>query len=98
MSKTDAYNAELSKLLAAFGANVRRIRVAKRPRCSQERLSYTTRLHRTEIGRIEQGAVEPRLSTLMILADGLGVSVDELLGGLRVPHERKPAPNGQHWS
>ena len=98
MSKTDAYNAELAKLLAAFGANVRRIRVAKRPRCSQERLSYATRLHRTEIGRIEQGAVEPRLSTLMILADGLGVSVDELLGGLRVPHERKPAPNGQHWS
>lgn len=98
MSKTDAYNAELSRFLAAFGANVRRIRVAKRPRCSQERLSYATRLHRTEIGRIEQGTVEPRLSTLVILADGLGVTVDELLGGLWVPHERKPAPNGQAWS
>jgi transcriptional regulator with XRE-family HTH domain len=98
VSKVDAYNAELARFRAAFGANVRRVRNAKRPRCSQERLSYLTRLHRTEIGRIEQGAVEPRLSTLVILADGLGVGVEELIGGLWVPQERKPAPNGQSWS
>lgn len=98
MSKTETYNAELARFLAAFGANVRRVRVAKRPRCSQERLAHLTGLHRTEIGRIEQGAVEPRLSTLVILADGLGVPVGELLGGLWVPQERKPAPNGQSWS
>ncbi len=98
MSETDTYSSELGRFLTAFGANVRRIRVAKRPRCSQERLAHVTRLHRTEIGRIEQGAVEPRLSTLVILADGLGVTVDELLGGLWVPQARKPAPNGQPWS
>ncbi len=97
MSSAEAYNAELSKVLIAFGANVRKIRGAKRPPCSQERLSYKTRLHRTEIGRIEQGAVEPRLTTLVILADGLGVSVDDLLRGLTVPVERKPAPSGQSW-
>ena len=97
MSSAEAYNAELAKFLVAFGANVRKVRVAKRPRFSQEKLSHRTRLHRTEIGRLEQGTVEPRLTTLMILADGLGVSVDELLRGLTVPVERKPGPSGQSW-
>lgn len=92
------YKAELARFLEGFGANVRRVRLAKRPHCSQERLSYTTRLHRTEIGRIEQGAVEPRLTTLVILADGLGVTLDELLEGLAVPQERKPSANGQPWA
>jgi transcriptional regulator with XRE-family HTH domain len=98
MSTADAYKGELARFLEGFGANVRRVRMAKRPQCSQERLSYVTRLHRTEIGRLEQGAVEPRLTTLVIVADGLGVSVDELLTGLWVPLERKPASDGRSWS
>lgn len=98
MSTMEDYKAELARFLEGFGANVRRVRLAKRPHCSQERLSYTTRLHRTEIGRIEQGAVEPRLTTLVILADGLGVGLDELLDGLSVPQERKPSANGQPWA
>jgi transcriptional regulator with XRE-family HTH domain len=97
MSTVDAYKAELGALLKRFGANVRRIRIAKQPPCSQEKLSYATRLHRTEIGRIEQGLVEPRLTTLMILAEGLDVSVDELLRDLSAPRERKPAANGGGW-
>jgi transcriptional regulator with XRE-family HTH domain len=95
MSTMDAYKAELARFLEGFGANVRRIRIAKRPRCSQEQLSYLTGLHRTEIGKIEQGAVEPRLSTLVILADGLSVPVDELLAGLWVPVERRPSPHAE---
>jgi len=66
MSKMEAYKAELARFLEGFGANVRHVRTAKSPHCSQERLSYTTRLHRTEIGKIEQGAVEPRLTTLLL--------------------------------
>jgi len=97
MSSVEAYKAELARFLAGFGANVRRVRVSKEPHCSQERLSYATRLHRTEIGRIEQGNIEPRLTTLVILADGLGVTIDELLAGLGVPAERKPSSNGQPW-
>ncbi len=93
----DPYKAELARFLEGFGANVRRVRMAKRPPCSQERLSHTTGLHRTEIGKIEQGAVEPRLTTLMILADGLSVTVDELLTGLWVPTERRPAPQAKSW-
>jgi transcriptional regulator with XRE-family HTH domain len=97
VNPVDAYKAELTAFLRRFGANVRRLRVAKDPPCSQERLSYATRLHRTEIGRIEQGMVEPRLTTLMILADGLDVTVDELLRDLSVPRERRPAANGGGW-
>ena len=94
----ETYKEELARFLEGFGANVRRVRMAKRPPCSQERLSHTTGLHRTEIGKIEQGAVEPRLTTLMILADGLSVSIDELLTGLWVPTERRPSPSAERWS
>jgi transcriptional regulator with XRE-family HTH domain len=98
MSTMESYKAELAAFLDGFGANVRRVRVAKRPRVSQERLSEATRLHRTEIGKIEQGVVEPRLTTLYILADGLGVTIDELLVGLWVPTERRPSMQAERWS
>ncbi len=98
MSTMEDYKAELASFLEGFGANVRRVRTAKRPPCSQERLCHITRLHRTEIGKIEQGVVEPRLTTVYILADGLGVTVDDLLGGLWVPTERRPSPHTAPWS
>ncbi len=98
MSTMESYKAELAQFLEGFGANVKRVRTATRPHFSQERLSHETGLHRTEIGKIEQGAVEPRLTTLYILADGLGVTVDELLAGLRVPTERRPSPRSEPWS
>ncbi|MGA2454008.1 MAG: helix-turn-helix transcriptional regulator [Solirubrobacteraceae bacterium] len=98
MSTMESYKAELARFLEGFGANVRRVRMAKRPPCSQERLSHLTGLHRTEIGKIEQGVVEPRLTTLFILADGLSVTVDELLTGLWVPTERRPSPRAEQWS
>ncbi len=98
MSTIEAYKSELARFLEGFGANVRRVRLAKRPRCSQEQLSHATELHRTEIGKIEQGKVEPRLTTLLILADGLGVTIDDLLAGLWVPTERKPSPpHHERW-
>jgi transcriptional regulator with XRE-family HTH domain len=90
MSTRDAYKAELAAYLDAFATNVRRLRL--RRRISQEMLSAITGLHRTEIGRIEQGVVEPRLTTLVILADALGVTLDDLVAGLRVPLERRPSP------
>lgn len=95
MSTMDAYKAELASFLAGFGENVRRVRLAKSPHYSQERLSHETGLHRTEIGKIEQGTVEPRLTTLIILVEGLGVGIDELVAGLSVPQERRPSPHAQ---
>jgi transcriptional regulator with XRE-family HTH domain len=91
----DAYKAELAEYLSGFGANVQRVRTAQGAGMSQESLAQYTGLHRTEIGKIEQGVVEPRLTTLVILADGLGVSIEDLIRGLPVPRERKPSPQVQ---
>jgi transcriptional regulator with XRE-family HTH domain len=95
MSTFDEYKAELDMFLREFGNNVRGLRLTRAEPVSQERLAERTRLHRTEIGKIEQGAVEPRLTTLFILADALGVTIDDLLEGLRAPVERKPSPQGR---
>lgn len=98
MSTTEEYKEEMKQFLRAFGENVRRARMAMNPPCSQERLAHLTRLHRTEIGKIEQGEVEPRLSTLVILANGLQVGLDQLVDGLSVPSERRPSPHSGPWS
>jgi transcriptional regulator with XRE-family HTH domain len=90
MSTVEAYKAELVRYLEGFGINVRNLRATRSPRISQEGLAGATKLHRTEIGKIEQGMVEPRLTTLVILADGLSVTLDELVADLWVPVERKP--------
>jgi transcriptional regulator with XRE-family HTH domain len=98
MSTMEDYKQELKRLLDVFGSNVRRARMAMNPPCSQESLSHRTLLHRTEIGKIEQGEVEPRLSTLVILADGLGVPLEQLVEGLWVPTERRPSPHAGPFS
>lgn len=95
VSTTQAYKAELARYLEGFGANVRRVRLARN--ASQEALSHYTGLHRTEIGKVEQGVVEPRLTTLVILAHALGVTLDELVADLWVPVERKPSPHSRSW-
>jgi transcriptional regulator with XRE-family HTH domain len=61
-------------------------------RYGQEAFAHDARLHRTEIGKIERAETEPRLLTLMILAHGLGVTLNDLVEGLPVPQERKPPP------
>lgn len=94
MSTLDDYKDELAKYLHGFGDNVRRLR-SREQDLSQEALSFQTGLHRTEIGKLEQGTVEPRLTTLVILADALNVTLDELVAGLPVPRERKPSPQAQ---
>ncbi len=95
MSTMDAYKAELATYLRHFGTNVRRLRAAQSHGVSQEELAYRANLHRTEIGRLELGEVEPRLTTLVILADALEARVDDLLEGLWVPIERRPSPQSR---
>jgi transcriptional regulator with XRE-family HTH domain len=92
MNKPSEYKAEITRYLECFGANVRRLRLAKTPSLSQERLAEITGLHRTEIGKIEQGKVEPHLTTLVILAHGLSVGLDELVTDLWIPKHRRPHP------
>jgi transcriptional regulator with XRE-family HTH domain len=49
---------------------------------SQEVLGEISSLHRTEIGLLERGEREPRLSTIIKLASALEVPLHELVGGI----------------
>ncbi len=60
----------------AFGQRVRELRA--REGLSQDGLAHTSGIHLTSIGRIERGGREPRLTTILKLAQGLGVEPGEL--------------------
>ncbi len=63
-----------------FGQRLRELR--RERGVSQEALSRRTHIHIPTIGRLERGKQEPRLKTILRLADGLGVSPGELLDNL----------------
>ena len=65
---------------AQLAANLRSTR--SRAGLTQERLASVCRLHRTEISLLERGEREPRLTTIVRLAHGLGVSPAALLADL----------------
>ena len=65
---------------AAFGRRLRELR--NRQGLSQDALAHATDIHPTAIGRMERGSREPRLTTILRLARGLGVEPGELLDGL----------------
>ena len=67
--------------VARFASNLRKHRESAG--LSQERLAFKCRLHRTEISLLERGVREPRLSTIIRLARGLGVPATDLLDGVR---------------
>ena len=50
---------------------------------SQEALAHASGVHSSEISRIERGAREPRLSTLVSLARALRITPSELLTRVR---------------
>ena len=88
------YMAEREAYLEAFSANVRRLRDERG--LSQADLYKLADLHRTQVGRMEGGDAEPRLMTLVIIADALGVKLDDLrCAGLPVPKERRPPPDAE---
>lgn len=84
-----AYEAERAELLKGFAANLRGLREARS--LSQEALADAASLHRTHVSFLERAKREPSLSTLLILADTLDVSLDRLAQRLGVPQERRPA-------
>jgi transcriptional regulator with XRE-family HTH domain len=90
VSTQEAYDAELAQLREEFAANIKRLRSRRESDNSQEDLATAARLHRTEIGAIEQSKRNPSLHTLLILADALDVTLNDLAEGLPVPKERQP--------
>ena len=56
---------------------------------SQEELAHRAGLSRTGMGFLETGKRWPRFDTLMKVADGLNITVDELLKGLHKAGKRR---------
>jgi predicted transcriptional regulator len=63
-----------------LGENVRALRESRD--LTQEELAAACDVHPTEIGRIERGTRDLRLSTVVRVARGLGVTPSELLDGV----------------
>ena len=63
--------------IQTFAANVRRERELRG--LSQEALGYACGLHRTEISLLERAGRDPRLSTIVRVAIGLGLPPAALL-------------------
>jgi transcriptional regulator with XRE-family HTH domain len=66
----------------AFGWRLREVRAERG--VSRYGLARRTGLHPTAVGRFERGVREPRVSTVLRLARGLGVEPRVLLDGLAV--------------
>lgn len=77
----DPIHEDADRASRAFGLRVRKLRV--REGLSQDGLAHTSGIHVTSIGRIERGGREPRLTTILKLAEGIGVEPGELTDGLK---------------
>ncbi len=94
------YAAERAEILKKFGVKLAQLRdpnIAKPqgPHTSQETFAKRANLHRNEIGFLERGKREPKLLTLLILADALNVTVNELVSDLPAPQERSGRGGGE---
>lgn len=58
---------------------------------SQEAFAGELGMHRTQLGHIEQGLKDCRLSTIIRIASALGMSPSQLLEQVVVPSKKKPA-------
>jgi transcriptional regulator with XRE-family HTH domain len=66
------------RAVSAFGSTVRQLRESQGlPRAV---LANRSGLHVTEIYRIEAGERDPRLTTIVAVARGLGLTTSELVG------------------
>lgn len=76
MARTDREDA-----LAAFARNLRRLR--RERDLSQEALAFAADIHPKHLSDIERANTDPRATTVVRLADALGVEVSELYVELR---------------
>ena len=76
-----------NRTLRALANRIKELR--DRKGISQEELAHRAGLSRTGMGFLETGKRWPRLDTLMKVADGLNITLDELLKGLDKPPSRR---------
>ena len=70
----------MEEILEVLGQRMRELREKKG--ISQEDFAEACGLHRTAVGLLERGKSIPRLDTLLIISQGLGVTVSKLLQGV----------------
>jgi transcriptional regulator with XRE-family HTH domain len=70
----------MSQSTVAFGQRLRALRAERD--ISQDTLAKRTGIHATAIGRLERGKREPRLKTILRLAEGLNAHPGRLLDHL----------------
>jgi len=75
--------------LSILGGNIRRRRYALN--ISQDELAARAGLHRTYICSVEQGARNLTFYSLLAIANGLGVTLLELMAGVQSPPEARVA-------
>ena len=68
-------------------SRIKELRVEKH--ISQEELAHRSALSHTGMGFLETGKRWPRHDTLMSVAEGLNISVDELLKGSHKPPRKR---------
>ncbi len=71
----------MQEILVTLGNRMRNLR--ERKGISQESFAEICGLHRTAVGLLERGKSIPRLDTLLIVSEHLGIAVSELLEGLK---------------
>ena len=72
---------QVEQLQKRLGRRIQEIRIAKGFK-SQEDLASYLKLHRTFIGLLETGRKDFRLSTLVRVSEGLGVTLSEMFDGV----------------
>lgn len=70
-------NTKESKYFQKLGAKIKRLREEKE--IDQKSFAFDCEIGRTQLYMIEKGRTNPRLLTLIKIADGLEISVSELL-------------------
>ncbi len=81
MIMSNSLNAD--KTTREFGTRIRALR--KELAMSQEELGEVAGLHRTYIGHLERGEVNPSLINILRVAKALKVDPSNLVSGLKVP-------------
>lgn len=70
-------NTKESKYFQKLGAKIKRLREEKG--IDQKSFAFDCEIGRTQLYMIENGKTNPRLLTLMKIADGLEIQINELL-------------------
>jgi transcriptional regulator with XRE-family HTH domain len=89
----------VEEILRRLGRRIREIRI-QRGFKSQEEFADYCKLHRTFVGHLETGRKDFRLTTVIRVAEALGITLEELFAGLEtgkpfraVNASRKSQPN-----